>query len=147
MKRLQTTATRFRHAGFIVTSIVMFNGAPALASTLQNSLESYASEAMAQDNNFKAFSVERGQVLFSSRPAAGKPDTPSCTTCHSPDPKAIGQTRAGKEIAPMALSKTPDRYADTKKIEKWFRRNCKSVLGRVCTPLEKGDFLSFMKSQ
>jgi len=47
----------------------------------------------------------------------------------------------------MAVSKTPDRYIDMKKVEKWFRRNCKSVLGRVCTSLEKGDFLTFMSSQ
>jgi hypothetical protein len=47
----------------------------------------------------------------------------------------------------MALSKTPDRYTDPKKVAKWFRRNCKSVLGRECTPLEKGDFLAFMMNQ
>jgi hypothetical protein len=47
----------------------------------------------------------------------------------------------------MALSKTSDRYANPKKIEKWFRRNCKSVLGRICSAREKGDFILFMTSQ
>lgn len=119
---------------------------PAAASQ-QDHIAGYASEAKTLDKNFNAFSAERGNILFSSRPATGKPDTPSCTSCHTSSPTGFGQTRAGKEIAPMALSKTPDRYTDIKKIEKWFRRNCKSVLGRVCTALEKGDFLTFMISQ
>ena len=55
----------------------------------------------------------------------------------------MGQTRAGKEIDPMAISKTPDRFTDPDKVEKWFGRNCNSVLGRTCTPLEKGDVLTF----
>ncbi len=93
------------------------------------------------------FSSLRGSKLFSSRFTGGKPDTPSCTACHGASPKNSGKTRAGKVIAPMALSKTPDRYTDPKKVAKWFRRNCKSVLGRECTPVEKGDFLTFMMSQ
>ena len=52
-----------------------------------------------------------------------------------------------RPIEPMAVSVTPDRYTDPKKVAKWFRRNCKSVLGRECATLEKGDFLTFMISQ
>ena len=87
--------------------------------------------------------------LFFPRARGGSQstDTPSCTSCHSTDPLNSGRTRAGKDIAPMALSKTPARYTDRKKVEKWFRRNCKSVLGRICTPLEKGDIITFMISQ
>ncbi|MBT4427769.1 MAG: DUF1924 domain-containing protein [Rhodospirillaceae bacterium] len=120
---------------------------PANAAMMQDNIERYRVEAKALGQGFEAFSAERGRILFSSSPAAGKPDTPSCTACHTTDPAGVGQTRAGKEIAPMALSRTPDRYIDVKKIEKWFRRNCNSVLGRECTPLEKGDFLTFMASQ
>jgi hypothetical protein len=47
----------------------------------------------------------------------------------------------------MALSKTPDRYGDIDKLEKWFDRNCTSVLGRTCSPVEKGDFITFMVTQ
>jgi len=93
------------------------------------------------------FSAERGKTLFSARFTGGKPDTPSCTSCHGASPKNTGKTRAGKEIAPMAASKSPERYTDPKKVAKWFRRNCRSVLGRECTPTEKGDFLTFMMSQ
>jgi len=93
------------------------------------------------------FSAERGKALFITRHGSGKPETPSCTTCHGNSPLKTGSTRAGKEIAPMALSRTPDRYSALKKVEKWFRRNCRSVLGRECTLQEKGDFLTFMINQ
>ena len=97
--------------------------------------------------DLKAFSAQRGKELFQSTFSSGKPDTPSCTTCHTVDPKTQGVTRAGKAIASMAFSKNPDRYQDAEKVKKWFRRNCKSVLGRVCTDQEKGDFLTFMLGQ
>jgi cytochrome c peroxidase len=110
-------------------------------------IEKYAAEAKAADPSFSGFSAERGRSLFFSEPAAGKPDTPSCTSCHRKNPKEPGQTRAGKEIGPMALSVKSDRYSDGQETEKWFGRNCDSVLGRPCTPIEKGDFITFMASQ
>lgn len=93
------------------------------------------------------FSAERGKAFFLATHPGGKAETPSCTSCHSVSPTNAGKTRAGKEIAPLALSKTPDRYSDLEKVEKWFGRNCASVLGRACTAQEKGDFLAFMVSQ
>ena len=87
-----------------------------------------------------------GQAFFLGTHAGGKPDTPSCTTCHTSDPRAMGKTRAGKPIDPMAKSVNPNRFTDPAKVEKWFRRNCNSVLGRECTANEKADFLAYMKS-
>ena len=94
-----------------------------------------------------SLSAKRGKALFKAKAGGGKPETPSCTTCHSASPLNSGETRAGKPIEPMAVSKTPERFTDLKKVSKWFRRNCKSVLGRECTPREKGDFLTYMLSK
>ena len=41
----------------------------------------------------------------------------------------------------------PARFTDPEKVAKWFLRNCTSVLGRECTAIEKGDFLTFMSAQ
>jgi len=122
-------------------------GTSVAGSSDKQILADYLTSAKTQNPGLEAFSADRGRNLFLSSPASGKPDTPSCTSCHSTDPLNSGRTRAGKDIAPMALSKTPARYTDRKKVEKWFRRNCKSVLGRICTPLEKGDIITFMISQ
>ncbi len=110
-------------------------------------LEHFAALAKNADTGFQGFSAERGKKLFFDQHSGGKPETPSCTTCHGTDPTKSGRTRAGKEIKPMALSRTPERFSDLKKVEKWFRRNCRNVMGRECTPLEKGDFITFMANQ
>jgi hypothetical protein len=121
--------------------------AAAAGESPKSLLDFYASEAKASDPGFSAFSAERGEHLFRTNFSTGKPDTPSCTTCHTTDARKAGQTRAGKDIEPMAASANPNRYSDQAKTEKWFGRNCNNVLGRDCTPLEKGDFITFMLSQ
>jgi len=108
-------------------------------------LDAYSVAAKAENTGFSGFSTERGKAFFLAKHDAAS-ETPSCTTCHTTDPTKSGQTRAGKDIAPMAVSKTPDRYTDAEKVEKWFTRNCQSVLGRACTAQEKGDFITFMAS-
>jgi len=131
----------------LLCCLVIVLSISANAASPQSILGGYEAEAKIQDQHFQEFSAKRGQLLFQSTNTTGKPETPSCTTCHSKDPSSAGRTRAEKEISPMALSRSPQRYNDLKKVEKWFRRNCKSVLGRVCSPLEKGDFITFMINQ
>ncbi len=130
---------KYLAAVLLALSITASGGVMAAGNPILNEIKRQAGGA--------EFSAERGKKLFSSRFTGGKPDTPSCTSCHGASPQNSGKTRAGKVIAPMAWSKTPDRYTDRKKVAKWFRRNCKSVLGRECTPVEKGDFLTFMMNQ
>ena len=72
----------------------------------------------------------------------------ACTACHAADPTKPGENiKTGKPIEPMAVSANPKRYTNAEDVEKWFRRNCKQVLGRECTVLEKGDFIAYMTSQ
>jgi hypothetical protein len=121
--------------------------AVATAGTgLQAVLAHYAALAKAADPGFAGFSAARGQAFFLARHDVNR-DTPSCSTCHTTDPTRRGETRAGKAIDPMAVSVTPGRFSDPVKVEKWFRRNCDTVLGRECTPQEKGDFIAFMSGR
>lgn len=119
----------------------------ASAGALEDQLARYATAAKAENPGFAGFSAARGEKLYSTEFGLGKPDTPSCTTCHGKDPRAPGQARSGKRIDPVALSVSPGRYADPAKVEKWFKRNCNEVLGRACTAQEKGDWLSFVGSR
>lgn len=121
---------------------------PALANGARDSiLDGYLTAAKAADPAFQAFSAARGETLFRDNHGTGKPDTPACTTCHTETPQGTGRTRAGKEIKPIAVSANPTRFTDPAEVEKWFGRNCNSVLGRECTPAEKGDFITFMMGQ
>ncbi|SCA56873.1 Cytochrome c-type protein SHP [Candidatus Terasakiella magnetica] len=110
-------------------------------------LEKLKMKAEQENASFQGFDAQRGKVLFETKFGLGKAETPSCTTCHGSSPFTQGLTRAGKVIEPMASSKTPARYMDQRKVDKWFRRNCNSVLNRECSLQEKGDFLTYMMSQ
>ncbi len=118
--------------------------AAAVAANTQRDaiVAGYAAQA-----GVSGFSADAGRALFLSQNTGGKPATPSCSTCHTNNPANVGHTRVGKVIQPMAVSRTPDRFTDAAKVEKWFRRNCNSVLGRECTPEEKGNYITFMMSQ
>jgi cytochrome c553 len=139
------------HRKLTITSLaatlaLSFSGA-GISGTREDQLDKYASTAKASNPAFSGFSAARGKVLHTQAFAGGKPDTPACTSCHGNDTRGAGRNPAGKAIDPMALSASPSRYTDPAKVEKWFKRNCNEVLGRECTPLEKGDWLSFMISQ
>ncbi len=136
-----------RHHGVWLIAAVCALAATASGESPKPLLDFYASQAKDSDPAFSGFSAERGEHHFWTHLSSGKPDTPSCTTCHTTDPKKTGQTRAGKDIEPMAASANPKRYTDRAKAEKWFGRNCNNVLGRECTATEKGDFITFMLSQ
>ena len=110
-------------------------------------LAAQAAAAKAADPAFSGFSAARGEKLQVTKFTGGKAETPSCTSCHGDSPRRAGRTPAGKSIDALAVSVSPTRYTDAAKVEKWFKRNCHEVLGRECTPLEKGDWLSAMISQ
>ena len=119
----------------------------AAAAPRDDTLGQYATAAKAASPAFSGFSAKRGETLHLSKFTGGKPATPSCTTCHGDSPRSAGRTPSGKSIEPVAVSVSPARYTDPAKVEKWFRRNCTEVLGCECTPLEKGDWLTYVISQ
>ncbi len=133
--------------GGLLVLAVAAAGLAFAAAGQQATLDHYAGLAKADDPGFAGFSADAGKAFFLAKSTAGNPDTPSCSTCHTANPRNAGETRVGQAIAPMAVSVTPDRFTDLAKVEKWFRRNCNTVLARECTAREKGDFIAFMASQ
>lgn len=128
-------------AGVLIASV-------ALADPARDAiLGALADQAKQADAAFAGFSADRGQAFWTATHSGGKPDTPSCTSCHGGDPAVAGATRAGKPIGPMAVSVAPDRFTDAAKVDKWFLRNCNGVLGRACTALEKGDVITYLSSK
>jgi hypothetical protein len=131
----------------ILACVAIVLSSASQAGVREDQLAQYASAAKAANPAFAGFSVERGKTLHTQTFTGGKPDTPACTSCHGKDTRGAGQTSTGKAIEAMAVSVTPTRYNDPAKVEKWFKRNCTEVLGRVCTEQEKGDWLTFMLGQ
>ncbi|HEX6959126.1 MAG TPA: DUF1924 domain-containing protein [Ferrovibrio sp.] len=111
-------------------------------------LKRYADLARAADSGFAGFSAARGETLYRTTWAGSDARTPSCMSCHTSDPKQPGRNaKTGRPIDPAAVSVNPQRYTDLTEVEKHFARDCKSVLGRDCTPQERGDYLTFMIGQ
>lgn len=131
----------------LLASAAILFAAASQAGVREDQLAQYASAAKSANPTFAGFSAERGSNLHTQAFTGGKPDTPACTSCHGKDTRGTGKTPTGKTIDAMAASVTPARYTDPAKVEKWFKRNCTEVLGRVCTPQEKGDWLTFMLGQ
>ncbi|MFA7429117.1 MAG: DUF1924 domain-containing protein [Rhodospirillaceae bacterium] len=121
----------------------------ALANPARDALlQDYAAEAKTADAGFAGFSAARGETLFRTRWAKGDERTPACTACHTDDPRQSGRNaKTGRAIDPVAVSANPKRFTDRDDVEKQFERDCESVLGRACTALEKGDYITFMMGQ
>lgn len=127
----------------LLATLALAVALPAFAETPQQMLTGYAAEAARANPGF-APSAERGrQFYLEKRSAAEK--MPSCATCHTDEPTTAGKhVITSKSIEPIAPVAASARFTDTAKTEKWFRRNCKEVVGRECTAAEKADMLRFL---
>jgi Domain of unknown function (DUF1924) len=115
----------------------------AQAQSLVQLQAGYAKQAVREEPSFKGFSTERGQRFFLSKHR----NDWSCASCHTSDPTRGGKHDVtGRAILPMAPAANPKRFTDAAKTEKWFRRNCRDVVGRECSALEKGDVLAWLGS-
>lgn len=89
-----------------------------------------------------ADAARRGEAFFNRKGAEW-----SCASCHTTDPRNPGRHAVtGKVIEPMAPAVNPQRLSDPKKVEKWFRRNCRDVFDRECTADEKADVIAYLRS-
>lgn len=83
----------------------------------------------------------RGQAFFTTRHGRDW----SCASCHGEAPVQSGKhASTGKTIAPLAPAANAERFSDTAKVDKWFRRNCNDVLGRECSAGEKADVVAYL---
>lgn len=139
--------SRIFSKSLLIATLAATLSGTVVAGPREDLLAQYARAAKAANPALAGLSAERGKAFHAQSFTGGKPDTPSCTSCHNKDPRTPGRTPTGKAIEPVAVSAAPTRYSDPAKVEKWFKRNCNEVLGRECSAQEKGDWLSFMLGQ
>ena len=133
------TYTRF---AFALAALVACSA--AAADSPATIAGAYADAARRETPAFAGFSAERGARFFQSTHG----NDWSCATCHTANPAAAGKhAKTGKTILPLAPAANPERFTDLAVAEKWFRRNCNDVLGRLCTAQEKGDVLAYLAQQ
>ena len=113
---------------------------PAMADTPRQLGEAYSAAAGAA---YQA-SARRGADFYARKFGVSE-KLASCAACHTDQPAQAGEhivTR--KSIKPLAPSANAERFTDPAKVEKWFKRNCKEVVGRECSAGEKADFIAFV---
>ncbi|HDR9510457.1 cytochrome C [Burkholderia cepacia] len=121
----------------VSVSMLLAAVACAYAETSARLLDGYTAQAGT------SAMPSRGQQFFTSRHGRDW----SCATCHGGTPTGPGRhVVTGKTIEPLAPAFNPARFTDAARTEKWFRRNCKDVVGRECTAAEKADVLSWLMS-
>jgi hypothetical protein len=87
--------------------------------------------------------ADKGRAFFTSTHGAEW----SCASCHGNPPTSSGKhASTGKSIAPMAPAFNAKAFTDSAKVDKWFRRNCKDVVSRECSAVEKADVLAYLVS-
>lgn len=132
-----------------VTAIALLPSLAQAADARRDAiLSDYAAQLRKADPTFNGFDATRGEAVFRTKWAKGDERTPSCTSCHTEDPRNPGRNaKTGRPIDPVAVSANPKRFTDMGEVEKQFGRDCKNVLGRECTAQEKGDYITFMAGQ
>lgn len=116
-------------------------------TTLAQSVVNEALKTYSENGKLK-FNAKHGQALWTKKFPGKDGKDRQCTSCHGKDLSQNGKhAKSGKTIKPMAASVNPKRYTKMKKINKWFKRNCKWTLGRECTNQEKGDILKYLSQQ
>jgi hypothetical protein len=129
-----TRSTLIRLAG---ATLVAMLGPAALAATpaeLQAAYSALSATTAIPDRGQQLFTIRHGREW-------------SCSSCHGAVPTQAGRhASTGKAIAPLAPAFNPERLVDAAKTEKWFRRNCNDVMGRECSPTEKADVISWLRT-
>ena len=137
MKKIQTYCY-LRHLLQLVVLVGVAYGAPQLqAATPQSELQRW--QKLADQTGDAA----KGKVLFGQRHGGEW----SCASCHGQPPTTANKhASTGKTIAALAPAFNAERLTDSAKVDKWFKRNCKDVLQRECTAIEKADVLAYLVS-
>lgn len=132
-----TKRTPFRRAAvpLLAATFTIATLSSARAATPQELLADYAAQAGT------AASAPRGAALFTQRHGQEW----SCATCHGAPPMQTGRhASTGKPIGALAPAFNAERFTDSAKVEKWFRRNCNDVIGRECSAGEKADVIAWL---
>lgn len=69
----------------------------------------------------------------------------SCSSCHMDNPADVGKhSETGKPIQPLSPLANPKRFSNLQHVEENFTKHCHDIIGRDCTPMEKGDYITYL---
>ena len=159
-----------RDAGWQVVACLaalLLGGGEAWARGAQQLLERYAQEAKQADPDFSGFSAEEGRKFYLEKHPLMGVGAVSCASCHRKNPREHilahrtdilcrachvindkehpdPQHAKKRTIEPLAPSANARRFGDAERSERFFRTNCRLVVKRDCTAVEKGNLVTWL---
>lgn len=156
-----------RRAAALLFVFVAIQGNAGLAQSPAHLLARYAVQARLEDPAFDGFSPDRGRAFyFAPRVIVGLGEA-NCASCHLDDPtQGIRAHRAKvlcrachvidetehpdpahakkRHLGAFSPAVNPERFRDFERVERHFEVNCRLVLQRTCTAIEKGDLITWL---
>lgn len=130
---------------FLAASLIVVQTQVVVAddSTVNTLMKEYQSQGAVKGNAL------RGEKFWNKTFMGKAPFTErSCKACHTSNLKQKGEhVRTHKILKPLAPSVNQASLSKTKKVNKWFKRNCKWTTGTECSAQVKADILAFIKQQ
>ena len=143
--------------------------AAAHGATPEEILARYEKQAHADFEGFNGFSAAEGRAFYFGKHQVAVVGEVGCFSCHLQDPRhsamrhrtkvlcrachvindsehvdpANAKKRELEAFAPVA---NPRRFADPEVVEQWFNLNCRYILQRQCTTMEKGNLVAWLLS-
>lgn len=131
--------------GFITISVFIAQPYSVMAdeNTVNILMQNYQSQGA------KSGDAQRGEQFWNKTFTGKAPFTErSCKSCHTANLKNKGEhIRTGKALKPLAPSVNQASLSKIKKVNKWFKRNCKWTTGKECNAQVKADILAFINLQ
>lgn len=125
----------------------IYSASPALADMVgaKQFADQYAAHVKQISPSYKL--TENAGRAFYVKKYMRKGKEESCASCHTDDPARIGKhLETGKPIQPLSPAVNTKRFSNLQHVEKNFTVHCNDIIGRDCTPQEKGDYITYLLS-
>lgn len=105
----------------------------------------YAAHVKTIDPSYK-LTADAGRAFYTKKYTRRKDNKEeSCSSCHTDSPANKGKhVDTGKVIQPLSPVVNASRFKDLQKVETKFKKHCNDIIGRDCTPQEKGDYITYL---
>jgi len=133
-----------KQALFVLTALGV-SGLPAQADIVgaKQFADQYAAHVKAIDPSYK-LTAEAGRAFYVKK-YSRKGKEESCASCHTDNPAKAGKhTETDKPIQPLSPAADAKRFSNLQRVEKNFKVHCQDIIGRDCTPQEKGDYIIYL---
>ncbi len=122
----------------LLLTLIPLGSVYADKATAQQLLKNYSTQGVT------SVSKEAGKQMWKKQ-FSTKGESRSCAACHTKDLSVGGKhVKTNKAIKPMSPAANSKRITKVRKVEKWFKRNCKWTIGRECSAQEKANYIAYI---